>query len=250
MDAGWFTLDEARLNLKPYQRPRPPVAIAALLSPSGPRVAGRFGLPLLSLAATSPMFTAVLADHWQIMEGRAAEFGVEPPRRADWRLVGPMHLAESREEAERDVAFGLEDWAAYFFRDQATFNSLKAGIEEGPDRTLADVIRDSGMGVIGPPDDAIALIERLQEQSGGFGSYMLLHHEWANRAATRRSYELFAHYVMPHFQDAGRRAERWQHMRDNIDEQSDAMAAGVAKARADHDAEVAAKAETAARPGA
>jgi limonene 1,2-monooxygenase len=27
-------------------------------------------------------------------------------------------------------------------------------------------------------------------------------HEWADREATRRSYELFARYVMPHFQDA------------------------------------------------
>ncbi len=241
MDAGWFKLNDARLNLKPYTRPHPPVAVAALLTPSGPRVAGRFGLPLLSLAATSPMFRDVLAEHWQIMEERADEFGVARPTRRDWRLVGPMHLAETREQAERDVEYGIQAWADYFFRDAAAFEALKGGLVERPGMSLADVIRESGMGVVGTPDDAIELIEGLQETSGGFGSYLILHHEWANAAATKRSYELFAHHVMPHFQDAGRRQERWDHMRVHIHEQSDAMVRGMDKARAEHEAEKAAK---------
>jgi limonene 1,2-monooxygenase len=56
------------------------------------------------------------------------------------------------------------------------------------------------MGVIGTPDDAIAQLERLEQQSGGFGCFLMLAHEWANRAATRRSFELVARYVMPRFQ--------------------------------------------------
>jgi len=44
---------------------------------------------------------------------------------------------------------------------------------------------------------AIAQIERLAEQSGGFGCYLLMAHEWANPEASRRSYELLARYVMP-----------------------------------------------------
>ena len=46
----------------------------------------------------------------------------------------------------------------------------------------------------------MAQIERLVEQSGGFGTYLLMAHEWADREATLHSYELFARYVQPQFQ--------------------------------------------------
>jgi limonene 1,2-monooxygenase len=38
------------------------------------------------------------------------------------------------------------------------------------------------------------------DQSGGFGCMLQMGHEWANPAATKRSAELFAAEVMPHFQ--------------------------------------------------
>jgi limonene 1,2-monooxygenase len=58
----------------------------------------------------------------------------------------------------------------------------------------------NGFGVIGTPDDAARQIERLWSQSGGFGTFLFMAHEWADREATERSYELFARYVMPKFQ--------------------------------------------------
>jgi limonene 1,2-monooxygenase len=54
--------------------------------------------------------------------------------------------------------------------------------------------------VIGTPDDAVAQIRRLTAQSGGFGTYLLMAHDWADTAETLRSYELFARYVMPQLQ--------------------------------------------------
>ena len=51
----------------------------------------------------------------------------------------------------------------------------------------------SGFAVIGTPDDAIAQIQRLVDQSGGFGTFLFMAHEWADREAPRRrSYELMA----------------------------------------------------------
>ena len=43
-------------------------------------------------------------------------------------------------------------------------------------------------------------MQKLVDQSGGFGAMLLLAHEWANPEATRRSYELIAQHVMPRFQ--------------------------------------------------
>ena len=54
---------------------------------------------------------------------------------------------------------------------------------------------------VGSPETVIRGIERLQGYSGGgFGGVLFRAHEWATRELTLRSYELFARYVMPHFQ--------------------------------------------------
>ena len=162
METDWFKLVKARLQLRPYQRPFPEVAVAAQVSPAGPRAAGRFGCSLLSLGATTTGGFDVLGSHWEVMEERAAEFSTTVDR-GNWRLVGPMHIADTKEQAVADVAFGLADWVDYFER--------VAALPIAPDTTnfesLVDALNASGMAVIGTVDDAIAQIERLQEQSGG-----------------------------------------------------------------------------------
>ena len=65
----------------------------------------------------------------------------------------------------------------------------------------------SGFAVIGTVDDAIAQIQRLIDQSGGFGTFLTMAHDWAPREATWHSYELLARYVFPEFQGR-RRAPR------------------------------------------
>lgn len=69
-----------------------------------------------------------------------------------------------------------------------------------------------GTGVVSLPyHNPLWVAERMVEQiknllnqsNGGFGAYLTLAHNWANPAATKRSFELFAHEVMPHFQSSG-----------------------------------------------
>ena len=192
MSTDWFTLRDARLQLRPYQQPHFEVAVAAQVSPAGPRAAGRFGCSLLSIGATSAGGFDILGHHWDVVEERAAQFGT-PADRAGWRLVGPMHIAETREQAVADVAFGLGDWVDYFQRVAAL--PLAPNTENHDD--LVEALNASGFAVIGTPDDAVAQIRRLADQSGGFGTYLLMAHEWADRPQTLRSYELFSRYVMP-----------------------------------------------------
>jgi len=191
----WFTLRDARLQLRPYTAPRFEVAVAAQVSPAGPRAAGRFGLALLSLGATTAGGFDVLGAHWDVMVQRAAEFGTTVDRR-DWRLVGPMHLAPTEVQAREEVAFGLAEWVDYFRRVAA----LPLAPDVDDPRQLVDAINATGLAVVGTPDMAVAQLERLIEQSGGFGTYLFMAHEWADREATLRSYELFSRYVAPVFQ--------------------------------------------------
>jgi limonene 1,2-monooxygenase len=194
-ESDWFTLRDARLQLRPYSPGGIEVGVAAQISPAGPRTAGRFGCALLSIGATSAGGFDVLGSHWDVMEERAAEFGKTADRNR-WRLVGPMHIAETEAQARKDVEFGLSDWVDYFQKVAAL--PLAPPGAQGAD--LIDAVVGTGMAVVGTPDAAIAQLRRLEEQSGGFGCFLFMATEWADREATLRSYELFARYVMPVFQ--------------------------------------------------
>ena len=196
------TLVDAQLQLRPYTEPRFDVAVAAVASPTGPRMAGRFGAGLLSIGATLTQegFDA-LAHHWSVVEERATAYGQPTPDRSGWRLVGLMHVAETREQAYRDVEFGIEQWFRYF---QKTAAFPQMAVEGGDVKEMIDFINDAGIGAIGTPEDARAQVQRLADQSGGFGAMLMLAHEWANPEATRRSWELIAQHVAPHFQGSGR----------------------------------------------
>ncbi len=190
----WFTLKEARLQMTPYSRPSVEIAVASQVSPSGARAAGRHGVGLLSIGATSAGGFNGLSSNWAIAEEMARDNGTVVDR-SRWRLVGPVHVAETREQARANVRFGLEKWL-YYFREVAI---LPVAIQNGADPV--DALIESGLAVIGTPDDCIAQIERLQKQSGGFGCFLQLAHNWAPWDATRRSYEMIARYVMPKFQE-------------------------------------------------
>jgi limonene 1,2-monooxygenase len=215
-----YNLVDAQSQYRPYSDFD--IAVAAIASPTGPRIAGRHGLGLLSIGATSEGGFDVLGHHWNVVEQRAAEFGQKADRQS-WRLVGPMHLAETREQAIADVRFGLDDWAHYTQKILAVPHFRAAG--ETFEERIAWV-NETGLGVIGTPDDAIRQIERLDKQSdGGFGAYLLMHHEWANPSATHKHYELFARYVKPRFQGlaAGpltaeqRAISEWESLGDRVE---------------------------------
>ena len=191
------TLIDAKLHLRPYTEPCFDIVAAAVASPTGPRMAGTHGIGLLSVGATMSQdgFDA-LAHHWNVVEERAETHGQSVSREA-WRLVGLMHIAETREQAYRDVEHGIEDWFNYF---QKTAAFPQMGVEGGNIKEMIDFVNESGIGAIGTVEDARAQVQRLWDQSGGFGAMLLLAHEWANPQATRRSYELIAQHVMPRFQ--------------------------------------------------
>ncbi|MEU7811303.1 LLM class flavin-dependent oxidoreductase [Pseudonocardia sp. NPDC049154] len=190
-------LIDARLQMAPYSDPLFDIAVAAVASPTGARLAGTHGLGLLSIGATlsADGFDA-LAHHWNVMEERAAAAGTTVDR-SGWRLVGPFHLAETEEQARREVAYGIEHWFRYF-QKVAAFPQMAVS---GDDlNEMIDFINTAGIGVIGTADQARAQVQRLVDQAGGFGTMLLMGHDWADPTATRRSFEIFARDVAPHFQ--------------------------------------------------
>jgi limonene 1,2-monooxygenase len=202
----WFNLQEARLQLKSYSLPMMEMAVASSRSPVGALVAGKHGIGMLSIGGTSDDALKAHASNWGIYEETAKANG-RVPDRGKWRIVTFAHVAETSERARQDVKFGLEDFRRYF-TDVATFPIIPPDITTDP----AEYLVSSGLACIGTPDDCIRHFERLWTGSnGGMGAILLLAHNWADWSATKRSYELMARYVHPHFQRNANALRTWSY---------------------------------------
>jgi limonene 1,2-monooxygenase len=191
----WYTLEGAKVHLLPYTKPYPEVCVASTVTPSGGRAAGRYDLGMLCVAATQADGFNALDVNWQAAKEIAAEHGrtMDPAR---LRLVGAMHVAPSREEARKNASFGFYKWFDYFQRiNPARFANLPPG-------DPLDILVAAGAIVVGTPEDAIKQIERLKAKQGAFGCFLQLAHNWADWEATKKSYELYGRYVVPHVRQA------------------------------------------------
>jgi limonene 1,2-monooxygenase len=198
IESDWFTLRNAVLQVRPFTQPHMPLAVASMQSPAGPALAGRFGAGLLSIGVFFGFRGAVdLKAQWQVAEEAAAAAG-RTVSRDEWRLVLPMHLAETRREAIDQIHDQATAWITGYQRDV-----LGRPLPEGvPEDRVVETLVDRGSWLVGTPDDAIATIERLEELSGGFGGLLVMVQDWASRAQQFRSYELLARYVMPRYKGA------------------------------------------------
>ncbi len=188
--ADWFVLKDARVHFAPYQQPHPEIALASSISPSGAKAAGKYGFSMLCVAAADRAGFDALKTNWDIATQVAEANGKKMDPRG-LRLVAPMHIAETREQAAKNVQFGFRDYMDYS-------NSVAPGRFPADGDPVA-YMNEVGGGAIGTPDDAIALIERLIGRQGDFGVFLQMAHNWADWEQTRRSYELYARYVIPHF---------------------------------------------------
>jgi len=186
----WFTLQDATCQLLPFSDPHPEICVASSVTPSGGKLAGKHGFGMLCVAATQAGGYDALAINWEIANKTAAENGkkMDPSR---LRLVGPVHIAETREKAFENVKFGLDKWQGYFSGISAV-----AG-REGTENQSAQQMVENGVAVIGTPEDAIAQIRRLQKKQGDFGVFLQLAHNWADFENTKKSYEMWQRYVTP-----------------------------------------------------
>jgi limonene 1,2-monooxygenase len=187
----WFTLVDAACNLRPYTRPHPEIAVASAVTPSGGKLAGKYGFSLMCLAATQKEAYDALDVNWRIANEVAAEHG-QTMNPDGLRLLGPVHIAETRDKAMENCRFGFEKWADYFVKVSPA--GPKAD-DVGGD-PIEYMIKE-GIAVVGTPDDAVAQIRRLQAKQGEFGCFLQLCHHWADFEATKKSYEMWMRYVTP-----------------------------------------------------
>jgi limonene 1,2-monooxygenase len=147
------------------------------------------------MAAGMPGGPQMMAGQWRMAEEEAAKHGKTMDRR-NWRMVMNVHVAETDEQALAEVKVGERLETVTYFEDAL---GRPPGRSEDP---LVDGV-NGGTTLVGSPATVIRGIENLVALSGGgFGGFLFRAHDWADREATWRSYELFARWVMPRFQQS------------------------------------------------
>lgn len=188
---SWFELNEARLSVGCYSKPTMDIAVTAIRSPGGALAAGRHGAGLLVISGVDNASLNHHVANWKIYEETCSRNG-HLADRSRWQFAIQMHLAESREQAREDVAYGLEKWIGYA-------NDIVPA-PNPPPRGLADPagwMVENERAIIGTPDDAVEKIEQMLDVTGGFGGILVFAQDWANWQATQRSLELIAEEVRP-----------------------------------------------------
>ena len=237
VETDWFTMRDAQLQLKPYTYPHFEVTTAGTASPSGPRLAGKHGVSLLTIAASSPEGWEALRNTWEVVETEARAYG-KTVDRSGWRLVSFYHIADTEEQARKDVRFGLGHLLKYLSTTTPLANSL-TDIHD-IDRSI-DELNESGLMVIGTPDMLVHHLEAFQAQTGGFGGFLGFGTEMADREETMRSHELVMRDVAPHFQGSTERLQaNFEHVQRLRKDWSQQVEQAQALAQATWDAEKAA----------
>lgn len=196
----WFTLEDAALQILPLQEDMA-MAVASSISPSGMTLAGKYGIGVLSIASNSSEGLQALPTQWKFAEDSAAKHG-QVADRSQWRVLMAWHLAESREQARAEAVDGLQSWhndynVKVLGRPNAKYVADKW---ELMDQTVVNGGSGAGTAVIGTPEEMIEAIRNLGDTVGEFGTVIGFAHDWANREATWRSWELFARFVVPELQ--------------------------------------------------
>ena len=193
----FWQFDDMRLQLKSYQQPRLPMALPTTGGLEGLDLAARHDMELWTPCGLNRPGGGVFTSLWSDFEKACGREG-KTANRNSWHLVSSFYLAESREKAWADVREGLMRETGYFL--SIGFKSL---YQAYPDQPISEITAESAAErrdwVIGTPDDAIAWIKNKIEQNGQFGGVMLTTHEWAGSHKLKHSLELFARYVIPHF---------------------------------------------------
>jgi len=193
-ESEWFTLRDAKLQLKPLQE-NMEFAVASIVSPSGMTLAGKHKAGVLSIGSLSKDGIRALPLQWGFAEESAVKHGNTVDRK-NWRIVLNWHIAETRAKAREQAGAGLMK-----HNNEYLIGTLAGGvgkIYKTPDEAVDGVAFSAeSTAVIGTPDDLIDRIREMVEITGGFGCVVGFVHDWANREDTIRSWDMVARYVIP-----------------------------------------------------
>jgi alkanesulfonate monooxygenase SsuD/methylene tetrahydromethanopterin reductase-like flavin-dependent oxidoreductase (luciferase family) len=183
--------------MKPYQRPHPPIAVAASTpTSSSMRMAGERGwIPMSSSLLSRPY----LADHWRLVEDGAQAGGV-PAKRSQWRVARDILLAPTPSLArERAHAVLGRNYLRHQRPNrlgtiQMTTTKLDSSI---PDAAVTPDYLMENVWIVGDPSECVDKVHQLYEESGGFGTLLAVTTDSDDAGWDHESLRLLMEQVAP-----------------------------------------------------
>ena len=187
---------------KPLQQPHPPILMPGVSRNSHSlTVAGQKGFAPYSAALAAGN---VLADNWATYEAAAVEAGHQADR-SNWRVARQIFLADTTKEAVERVRTNSAG---------RNFEYLASLMDAGPGRGFlkrdmemedADCNMDYWLTeqiIAGDVDEALRRLLQLIEESGPFGTLVMMGMDWDDKESWLRHLDLFANELMPALNEA------------------------------------------------
>ena len=182
---------------KPLQQPHPPIAMPGMSrSSSSLKLAAQRGFSPFSAALLTGN---VVADNWETYAAAAAEAGREADR-ANWRVSRAIFLADTTREAVKlartNSVGGNYEYIAALMDKGLGRRILKRDLDM-PD---ADCNMDFWLReqiIAGDVDEVLRRLLALVEETGPFGTLILMGFDWDDKPSWIRNLELFANELMP-----------------------------------------------------
>lgn len=188
------------LHLRPYQKPHPPIGVAGI-SPRSDMLtlAGQRGWIPMSINLI-PMETLRL--HWQTYAENAAQAG-RPADRSIWRIAREVYIGDTPASARREALDGVigRDWSAYMLKNLAKSHLLNATKKDPsmPDSAVTLEYLCENIWIVGDVAEVTDKLARLSEDVGGFGTLLVIGHEWQPQEKWTRSMTRLVEEVLPRF---------------------------------------------------
>ena len=183
--------------LKPFQKPHPPIAMSVIKGDSmAGRMAGERGwIPM----STNLVPVPTAARHWETYRAGALAAGRPEPDRAIWRISRSILVAESRAEAEDVAAGAMRRSFEYLIAVLTSVGQLPLmkRDETMPDEEVTGDYCLRELAIIGDTAEVTERLRALHDDTGGFGTLMMIAHDWDREAVWRASMERLARDVVP-----------------------------------------------------
>lgn len=182
---------------KPYQRPHPPIAVPGMSrnSPSMRTAARRGHQPFGHCLVPGN----VLADNWKTYEEAAIEAG-RMPDRSDWKIARSIFLADTTKEAKaraRTNSLGkCYEYIGRLFDKGLGRRIYKRDLNMSDADCNLDYLMNEQI-IAGDVDEVLRRLLELIEETGPFGTLVVMGYDWDDKPSWLRSMELFSKELMP-----------------------------------------------------
>jgi len=182
---------------QPFQRPHPPISMPGTsLNSYSMKVAGRRGFQPFAHCLVAGN---VVADQWTTYAAAAQEVG-RVPKRSDFKVARSIFLADTTDEAVRRVrgnSLGRNyEYIGGLFDKGLGRRVYKRDLNMPDADCNLDYLMTEQI-IAGDVDEVLRRLLILIEETGEFGTLILMSYDWDDKPVWIHSLELFAKELMP-----------------------------------------------------